>query len=475
MYKMPTISVPPSKVRCDLDSKPTTDLNALGVGRSGRKPALSPSSEDYANLAAAPPIVHEVLGSPGQSLDPGTRTLMESRFQHDFSGVKIHANGKAAESARALNATAYTVRQDIAFDAGKYDAGGREGQQLLAHELTHVVQQSRGGKGLPDAHSEQSAELAGSAFGQTSGRIAVAGATAIGIARQKAPQAAPKPSVNVSFQQQPDRTLILFNNVVVAESDASSVDIEVSPPFLTPERILVVITVPEGKTANVIESESTREVLAKLAPKYAIMVQGKSKVPPRGQGERDGTIDPSPTYTRQGTFEGQRSKPPPAKKAPNPPSSPPTVQPPANLPPAQPPFVFQPFKSPPTDINLPPTAKYGKPPTDQEIAREKINKIISDAMAGRSNIPPLPTGLEPGSAVELIQHAVGDAVKPLLRGLPKDAREFILDKLNSAVEEGVVGIAESAVDSAKLDGPAKAAIKKAIEAAIKLKPAPAKP
>lgn len=91
---------------------------------------------------AAPPIVHEVLSSPGQPLDPSTRAFMEPRFGHDFSHVRVHSEGKAPESARSVNALAYTLGQDLAFASGQYAPASFEGRRLLAHELVHVVQQS---------------------------------------------------------------------------------------------------------------------------------------------------------------------------------------------------------------------------------------------------------------------------------------------------------------------------------------------
>ena len=62
-----------------------------------------------ARAAAIPPMVQEVLRSPGQPLDPTTRTFMESRFDADFSQVRVHTDPRAAESAQAVNALAYTV------------------------------------------------------------------------------------------------------------------------------------------------------------------------------------------------------------------------------------------------------------------------------------------------------------------------------------------------------------------------------
>jgi hypothetical protein len=99
--------------------------------------------------SAVPPIVNEVLASPGQPLDPGIRTSMESRFGHDFSRVRVHTDARAAESARAVNAFAYTVGPDIVFDAGQYTPHTPVGRHLIAHELTHTVQQSRAASSAP--------------------------------------------------------------------------------------------------------------------------------------------------------------------------------------------------------------------------------------------------------------------------------------------------------------------------------------
>ncbi len=99
------------------------------------------SGKPDASPLAAPPVVHEVLGEAGQPLHAETRALMESRFGHDFSKVRVHADGKAAESAQAVNALAYTVGSDIVLGTGQYAPETNEGRKLMAHELTHVVQQ----------------------------------------------------------------------------------------------------------------------------------------------------------------------------------------------------------------------------------------------------------------------------------------------------------------------------------------------
>jgi hypothetical protein len=105
---------------------------------------------------SAPSIVHDVLASPGQPLDPTTRSFFEPRFGHDFSTVRVHAGGTAERSAQEVNAHAYTVGQHIVFDAGRYSPETREGRELLAHELTHVVQQSGAGGVLQRRPARQS-------------------------------------------------------------------------------------------------------------------------------------------------------------------------------------------------------------------------------------------------------------------------------------------------------------------------------
>jgi hypothetical protein len=108
-----------------------------------------------------PSIVQEVLSSAGQPLDSETRAFMEPRFGHDFSQVRIHTNEIASQSAQAVNALAYTVGSDIVFDKGQFAPDANDGKFLLAHELTHVVQQSAGlVTGSPISDPSDTVELA---------------------------------------------------------------------------------------------------------------------------------------------------------------------------------------------------------------------------------------------------------------------------------------------------------------------------
>jgi hypothetical protein len=97
----------------------------------------------------APSIVEDVLRSAGQPLDPTTRAFMEPRFGHDFSRVRVYADDKAAESARAVEANAYTVGNNVVFGAGQYAPQTNSGRQLIAHELSHTLQQGAASAAIP--------------------------------------------------------------------------------------------------------------------------------------------------------------------------------------------------------------------------------------------------------------------------------------------------------------------------------------
>jgi hypothetical protein len=89
----------------------------------------------------APASVERILSSPGRPLDPVLKQDMEQRFGYDFSRVRVHTGTAAEQSAQEVNAKAYTVGHNIVFGDGQFAPGSHTGRHLLAHELTHVVQQ----------------------------------------------------------------------------------------------------------------------------------------------------------------------------------------------------------------------------------------------------------------------------------------------------------------------------------------------
>ena len=117
------------------------------IGDTKKGQQLQRFAVSAARPEEVPPVVDEVLRSPGQALDDTTRAAMQTRFGFDFSQVRVHTDARAAASARAVNALAYTVGRDVVFAEGHYAPGTPTGAHLLAHELTHVVQQR--GTGTP--------------------------------------------------------------------------------------------------------------------------------------------------------------------------------------------------------------------------------------------------------------------------------------------------------------------------------------
>jgi hypothetical protein len=119
-----------------------------GKSEEGECDACKPSRNargESAGVAHVSGMVGEVLRSAGRPLDEARQTSMDARFHFDFSRVRIHDDARAAESASAVSALAYTVGRHVVFGRGQYSPATAAGRRLLAHELTHVMQQSASG------------------------------------------------------------------------------------------------------------------------------------------------------------------------------------------------------------------------------------------------------------------------------------------------------------------------------------------
>jgi Domain of unknown function (DUF4157) len=169
------------KCPCGGKPGPTGECAECRNQRLSRKRQMRSSPLEAHTNWFVPPIVNNVLGSSGQPLDRSTRAFMEPRFGHDFSRVRVHADTRAAESAKAVGAFAYTVGRDIVFARGQYAPRSAAGQRLLAHELAHVAQQAFA---PPETHkqvlvgrtndpSEREARSAAQSAAMGSGRISV--------------------------------------------------------------------------------------------------------------------------------------------------------------------------------------------------------------------------------------------------------------------------------------------------------------
>lgn len=156
--------------------------------------------------------VHDVVSSGGRPLEPDVREDMETRLGHDFGDVRVHDDSAAHDSARAVNAHAYTVGSDVVFQRDKYDPSSDDGKKMLAHELTHVVQQrsgpvdgspAAGGINVSDPSDRFEREATATAEHAMSSPAAAAPVTAApaAVQRQAAPEEEEEPTAQGSFVQ----------------------------------------------------------------------------------------------------------------------------------------------------------------------------------------------------------------------------------------------------------------------------------
>jgi hypothetical protein len=179
-------------------------VHGTGGPQLQRKCACEETGETCSRCAskAMPAHAAEVAGSAGTPLDQGTLGEMQSRFGRDFSQVRVHTDPRAAASARALDARAYTYGPHIAFANGRFSPGTSEGKRLLAHELTHVAQQSApagAARGSEAVYEQEADEVAGRvASGGSSGPAVTA--APVGIARAPG-DAASRPALEPLAQE----------------------------------------------------------------------------------------------------------------------------------------------------------------------------------------------------------------------------------------------------------------------------------
>ncbi len=136
-----------------IDSQPTA--HQFRAAAEGRSDVLDPTAmlglqRAVGNAGMAGVLederspVHDVVRTGGQPLAPEVRGDMESRLGHDFGDVRVHNDSAAHESANSVSAHAYTVGSNVVFQRDMYDPSSTAGKTMLAHELTHVVQQRNG-------------------------------------------------------------------------------------------------------------------------------------------------------------------------------------------------------------------------------------------------------------------------------------------------------------------------------------------
>ena len=157
-HTLPGRPIPELRRKCACGNESEQECSECSKNRLARKPEAA--SEPAGPEATA--MVGDVLKTPGQPLRGSARRALEPRFGYDFSRVRVHDGSQAAESASAVNAAAYTVGNHIVFGKGRYAPGTNEGDRLLAHELTHTIQQTGGawlGRGLARGEAAEGGQL----------------------------------------------------------------------------------------------------------------------------------------------------------------------------------------------------------------------------------------------------------------------------------------------------------------------------
>jgi Domain of unknown function (DUF4157) len=150
-FRTPNSVHPMLRLQRMIGNNAVWNLLRAGHGPAAERAAPNPQGSgdlahdrtDAASEAHGKAGVGKTPGLSGAALDPTLRAVMELRFGHDFSQVRVHTDTAAAASAAAVGALAYTVGQDVVFARGNYAPGTRKGRRLLTHELAHVVEQDR--------------------------------------------------------------------------------------------------------------------------------------------------------------------------------------------------------------------------------------------------------------------------------------------------------------------------------------------
>lgn len=426
-------------------------------------------------LLRAPPVVGEVLRSTGQALNDDTRVRMERRLGSDFSQVRVHTDARAAQSARAVDALAYTVGRDVVFGEGRYAPHSASGQRLLAHELAHVVQQ-RGAAPHPaadlrigaahDAHeaaADRSAQAALPGGAATSPMPATAGAV---LQRQPLPGVADLPALSGGGSLLDKASPLLAaaaGSTTLEGFDTGQADVKPAHQKqldATARNIQDLLRQYPLSTVSVIGHADTVDTEAKnlalgsaraAAVKRALIDRGVPEaiisVDSKGEGPRLAvkTRDETPNAANRRVevnFHPRRSGLLPLG---------PQLRPPE--------MSRPPDKQPPIDITPKPIPDDGPRPPFRPRQPDYFKPI-----------PPLRKGSGPKSVIDVIGEVLDPVIDAVAGGLSKNIRDKIKAGARSAVESGVAKGARTAAEAAGLKDPTGLdAIEKAAEAAIQEK------
>jgi outer membrane protein OmpA-like peptidoglycan-associated protein len=395
------------------------------------------SQKHQTNVAS--PLVDQTLSKTGQSLDSATRAHMESLFNEDFSNVRIHTDADAAESARSVNALAYTSADDVVFGANQYDPNSTEGSQLLAHELAHTVQQRDGGESAAaGATTISRAPIPGtgepepiSLFSATIPAPAVTRMGDVIVATVYFGQNNfLLDSRNyAAVEKLSDELEFMFNPSIAVDGYASSEGTEANNQRLSENRRTTVMAIVRSKMKGATTFTGKGHGAADLAVEET-GAKGKELDSQKALNRRV-TIVIIPTSVQKA--EEEKKKP------------------------------FQPFPLPKPEFDI-------RPETDEERINREMKRAMKEADEKKwRGEDKKPSGQSFNEQFwKAVDKVVDDTTKKL--GVPEKLRPYIKDGAHALIEKGTETVLDKALDQTSLNANEKEAVKKAIEAASKTKP-----
>ena len=356
----------------------------------------------------APESVREALRAPGQPLDASSRGYFEPRFGHDFSRVRVHSDAGAAQSARDIDARAYTVGNNIVFGAGRFAPGAAAGRQLLAHELAHVVQNTGARaadtiRRTPDPPPEPPAKIISPVWNVQGRPVVVVEFNGRRKAFYDRSGDSPRPEGHGGPQKgnwapfdgwTPSTTTKGLGHF---SKENYHRDIEPADPlhgYGNEKNKQVGTWLDQQKLTPPATEQHWEEVQAELEK---LGVNVRRPLPPRGtpSGGRGGGAPPSDKPSQEPAAK-KSTEPPPAKKPVEPPPAKKPAEPPPAKKPAEPPPAKKPAEPPPAKKSTepPPAKRPAEPPpakksTEPPPAKKPpVKKSTEPPPAKKSTEPP---------------------------------------------------------------------------------------
>jgi outer membrane protein OmpA-like peptidoglycan-associated protein len=368
-----------------------------------------------------PPMVEAALTHDhGQPLDAATRATWESLTGEDLGEVRVHTGASAAASARAIDALAYTAKNDIVFDAGQYAPHTRAGQALLAHELGHVAEQRRAGPGE-------------------------------GTPVLRAPRPGATAQPNLLGAKIPAPRVTRFDNTIIATIYfgqgnflLDALNFEAVQKLAEELRFMASPTIGVDGYAS---QEGTDKINQELSEKrrwaiIALLRASGSNL----TGKAHGAADPAVAETAIDPIELESQRALNRRVT----------------------IVIMPTARAETKLSEKrekPIELFPRVPIipEEESPSERLNRILKDY----KEPPPRPKTSLSDEFWKVVDQAVDDVTRKV--GVPKKYRGLIRDGAHAAIEKGLESALDKALGEAKLDTNQKDAIKKAVEAATKTK------